>query len=121
MQRKQDFLINNCETPNPKCNKPAPYNAFNWTTDSCSWTPTDWKRIFDSACQQHDFGYRNFWTGLALQPTELRRLKIDNVFYREMKRICQRWSNGPQKVTCYVTARAMYRVVRNASYWSGRY
>jgi hypothetical protein len=117
MARKQDFLIHGCETPNnPSCTKPSPYNAFDWTTDGCSPpTPDDWKAIFDSPCQQHDFGYRNFGKGLALKRSEAQRAYIDSRFLREMRRLCSTWGIGPQRLTCRSVAKGMYGAVRVGS------
>jgi hypothetical protein len=116
LARKQDYVINGCETPNnPGCTKPAPYNAFDWTTDGCSWTPDTWKTIFDGPCQQHDFGYRNFGKGLALGRSEAVRYYIDGRFLKEMRRVCSTWAIGPQRLVCVKTAKAMYSAVRVAA------
>ncbi|MDX6729469.1 MAG: hypothetical protein QOK49_4274 [Baekduia sp.] len=119
--RKQDFVGSGCQflpaqRQGQTCNKPAPYDSFDWTTDGCSQTPDTWKAVFDGPCQQHDFGYRNFHNGLRLQPTEAMRGRVDRKFLYEMGRICKTWSLL-QRATCRTAARAMYDAVRVANHW----
>lgn len=65
-----------------KKNDPMP--PFDWSTDGCSWTPSvkyfDLAKIFNPACQLHDFGYRNFGKGLNLGHNEKTRAWIDGRF-----------------------------------------
>ena len=61
IDRKTDFTRNGCYPypPIPQCQKPPPYNAYNWTDDGRSpeWMPPEYYRaLFDGPCQQHDFG-----------------------------------------------------------------
>ena len=32
----------------------APATPFDWSSDGCSRTPSEWAAIFDGPCQQHD-------------------------------------------------------------------
>ncbi|MEW2576842.1 phospholipase A2 [Streptomyces syringium] len=89
---------------------------FDWSTDSCSPpTPTAWAKAFHRACVMHDFGYRNYGSpgpkGLhPLDPTENRRLAIDNRFLQEMQRICD---DQPGVLPdCRGAAQLMHRAVR---------
>jgi hypothetical protein len=95
---------------------------FDWSDDGCSHTPFDQARLFNQACQQHDFGYRNFGRGLQLGRTESTRAYIDHRFLVEMDRICQdkfhAWYRRANWVTCRGQAWAMYGAVRNFQDWS---
>lgn len=126
--RKTDFSIQGCNADQPQargCQKPPPYNAFDWTSDGCSgptgWLPPAgaWSSIFNGPCQLHDFGYRNFGKGLRLQRSEARRRWVDYRFGKEMFRVCSTWSNRPDKIACYQAARTMYRAVTAwpLNYW----
>lgn len=121
MKRKANFLAAGCK-PNSRCTKPAPYNRFDWDTDSCSWTPSSWKKLFDPACQQHDFGYRNFGKGLTLGRDESTRKWIDDRFETEMKAICNYkfsdWTQYANLQACFKEADAMHGAVRLISNWS---
>jgi len=121
MQRKADFLANGCATVSA-CRKPVPYNGFDWSTDGCSQTPASWKPIFDPACQEHDFGYRNFGKGLTLGRNETTRAWIDDRFRTEMKAICNykysNWSQYANLQACFKEADVMYAAVRVANSWA---
>lgn len=121
MQRKADFLANGCGTV-AGCRKPVPYNEFDWSTDGCSQTPASWKTLFDPACQEHDFGYRNFGKGLTLGRNETTRAWIDGRFRTEMKAICNyKYSDWTQYVNlqaCFTEADIMYAAVRVANSWA---
>lgn len=121
MQRKADFLAAGCATVGG-CRKPVPYNSFDWSTDSCSWTPSPLKTLFDPACQEHDFGYRNFGKGLTLGRNETTRRWIDDRFRAEMKAICNykfsAWWQYANLQACFSEADGMYSVVRVGSNWS---
>jgi hypothetical protein len=92
---------------------------FDWTTDGCSGRAIpnigDWKGVFHRACVQHDFGYRNFGGRgeLKLDPTESRRLWIDDRFLTEMTRICSDGGYGPLS-PCLGTAYTIHSAVRAA-------
>lgn len=79
-------------------------------------TPDTWKAIFDGPCQLHDFGYRNFGSGLTLERTEGRRSWIDSKFRTEMRNVCKSWK-GLEKFTCNTAANTMYGAVRTANHW----
>lgn len=116
LARKADFQGQGCQNGTSGCGKPAPYNAFDWTTDSCSWTPPTQKANFDRACQQHDFGFRNFGQGLTLERTEARRTAINDKFLVELRAICQPMGTF-QRAVCNAEATTMYNVVSAASTW----
>lgn len=101
------------------------YGPFDWSSDGCSWTP-NWKgfnlaAIFDAACEEHDFGYRNFGKGLRLGRNERRRAWIDNRFHTEMDRICNdkwgAWWQWFNRKACLGEAKVMYEVVHKVNYW----
>ena len=75
---------------------------LDWTDDGCSipgqklsGVASKWSRTFDGACQQHDFGYRNYGSrALRLNRNEGTRLRIDNKLHRESKRACRNGVRG---------------------------
>ena len=122
LKRKSNFMAAGCESATPACTKPSPYNGFDWTTDSCSPpTPASWRRLFDPACQQHDFGYRNFGKGLTLGRDENTRRRIDDRFLAEMKSICNYrfsdWTQYANLQACFKEADSMHAAVRIANDW----
>ncbi|GAA2183486.1 phospholipase A2 [Micromonospora lupini] len=119
--RKANFLAAGCGQL-VTCTKPNPYQRFDWTSDSCSPpTPPSWGRLFDPACQLHDFGYRNFGKGLTLGRDENTRRWIDDRFVAEMKGICNYrfsdWTQYANLQACFKEADAMYTAVRLANNW----
>lgn len=116
-QRKADFVGHGCWVGEAGCNKPFPYNQFDWSDDSCSWTPPYLRERFHIACIQHDFGYRNFGKGLTLARTENARAWIDNRFKAEMYRICGKLFQGRARRVCKSEAYSMWGVVRNFNDW----
>jgi phospholipase A2-like protein len=124
-ERKADFVAAGCGTLDnvDKCQKPVPYNQFDWDTDGCSGpTPGSLRKLFYPACQQHDFGYRNYGKGLTLGRDENTRRWIDDRFRAEMKSICNYrfsdWTQYANLQACFKEADGMYAVVRNLSDWS---
>ncbi|WP_051470980.1 phospholipase A2 [Patulibacter minatonensis] len=116
--RKADFVAHGCWTGPAGCNKPSPYNEFDWSDDGCSPpTPDHLRERFRNACLQHDFGYRNFGNGLMLERTENRRYRIDVKFRNEMNRICGRMFSGNAKRVCKAEATVMYKAVRRFNNW----
>ncbi|MEQ3552329.1 phospholipase A2 [Pseudonocardia nematodicida] len=98
--------------------------AFNWTDDGCSgpqevrWIYRD---LFEKACEQHDFGYRNYGLetgGLHLGPNEDTRAWIDRRFSEEMRRTCARSFSKPwqtyNRIFCDGQAAHVFAAVRNA-------
>lgn len=91
----------------------ARYGGFDWSDDGCSvpsgipGTAT-WSARFDTACDRHDFGYRNYGKGL-MHPTDGRRQWVDEVFYWDMISLCR--TNG--WTGCDAAALAFYGAVRN--------
>lgn len=72
----------------------TPHEApFEWSTDGCSSpVPADpYRTVFDSACRQHDFGYRNYGAHYALKLSVTRETKdwIDTRFSAEMRQTCE--------------------------------
>lgn len=122
-ERKANFLAAGCGSV-ADCTKPAPYHhQFDWNTDSCSGpVPMDLRNLFHPACQQHDFGYRNFGKGLTLGRDEGTRRWIDDRFRTELKSICNYrfsdWTKYANLQACFKEADAMYLAVRVASTWS---
>ncbi|MGH3622040.1 MAG: phospholipase A2 [Sciscionella sp.] len=105
----------------------ARYPGLDYSSDGCSSTPAGLKQIFDSACQLHDFGYRNFGSGLRLGRNDSTRLWVDNRFHDEMNRICQDTHKGFAEqgnlTVCRYQAQVVYDKVRqfgaNAFYGGG--
>ncbi|GEM48245.1 phospholipase A2 [Deinococcus cellulosilyticus] len=99
------------------------YPQFNWGRDGCSapgWVSTifgDANSRFRNACNQHDFGYRNYRKfGMA---NEWNRLKIDSKFYSNMLSICSSnyaWYN-PLRYACNKSAEAYHAAVRAAGWY----
>lgn len=121
MARASDFRGQGCFAQGGSCRKPAPYNVFDWTTDGCSWTPAPARDVFNAACQQHDFGYRNFGKGPTVGRTEDARAWVDWRFRTELNRLCKKPEvNRPLggKFLCGKVATTMFGVVRNRSDWS---
>jgi hypothetical protein len=103
---------------------PAP---FDWSSDGCSipgkgvpgWVGKLVRSVaslFNQPCQLHDFGYRNFGSGLKLGPDENTRHWIDDRFYHEMQRLCNRkyhvWYRIANKEACLNEAHGMFLAVR---------
>jgi hypothetical protein len=117
MARKGDFIQHGCWVGPAGCNKPFPYNQFDWSDDGCSKTPAHLASRFRSACLQHDFGYRNFGKGLTLGRTENMRSAVDKEFRSEMYRICERTFSGRQRKVCRSEAYSMWGAVRHFNDW----
>ncbi|RBQ21864.1 hypothetical protein DP939_04095 [Spongiactinospora rosea] len=84
---------------------------FDWGTDGCTATPPRQARRFRQACEQHDFGYRNYGRGeLALWPEEDGRKWVDSRFLTEMRAICRDRHADAQ--WCRDQARVLYDAVR---------
>jgi len=99
-------------------------HPFDWRSNGCNWpTPPLWAWEQNVPCQQHDFGYRNFGSGLKLDRTEARRAWIDGIFLREMLRNCKDLFPYPYAVVAYAYAdcvegaHLMYAAVRNFNDW----
>lgn len=119
--RRSDFRGSDC-IPGRECKKPSPYNKFDWENDGCSVPVSSWKALFYPACQQHDFGYRNFGKGLLLGRDEGTRRWIDDRFRVEMKAICNYkfsdWLQYANLQACFKEADIMYAGVRLLNDWS---
>ncbi|MGW8376836.1 phospholipase A2 [Streptomyces sp. ODS28] len=90
---------------------------FNWTNDGCSvptgYTP--YRKVFEPACVQHDFGYRNYGAlhELRLSPTRETRRWIDGRFRTEMRHICEDTYTTPLRLHgCLAAADAYHLAVR---------
>lgn len=96
-------------------NRPTP---FNWSSDGCNApTPVSIQRLFRLPCNQHDFGYRNYGTGLMLGRNEATRDWIDSRFLTEMRRLCKAsfpawWQTGNERA-CRWEANTMWVAVRH--------
>jgi hypothetical protein len=90
------------------------YPALDWTTDGCSApiVGSEGKSFnFRSACDRHDFGYRNF-KNLGLFDTTTRTL-IDEQLHRDMNRACDS-QRRTFKVRCVAWSEIFYTMVRAA-------
>jgi hypothetical protein len=83
---------------------------FNWSTDYCSSSPDNpFGFPFATACARHDFGYRNY---KAAGQFSSNKARLDNAFYEDLKRVCNRYSGGT-KTACTSTAWTYYQAVKH--------
>ncbi len=90
--------------------------TLNWAHNGCS---APWvypavpfgNRYFMDACRRHDFGYRNFGSGLALDQSEDMRHRIDVQLLRDMRFICDNLGLVA-RVPCHEVATQYYAAVR---------
>ena len=90
------------------------YPTLDWTTDGCSApiVGSEGKSFnFRSACDRHDFGYRNF-KNLGLFDT-LTRTMIDEQLHRDMNTYCDS-QRRTFKVRCIAWSELFYTMVRAA-------
>ena len=90
------------------------YPTLDWTTDGCSApiVGSEGKSFnFRSACDRHDFGYRNF-KNLGLFDTSTRTL-IDEQLHRDMNTYCDS-QRRTFKVRCIAWSELFYTMVRAA-------
>ena len=90
------------------------YPTLDWTTDGCSApiVGSEGKSFnFRSACDRHDFGYRNF-KNLGLFDT-LTRTLIDEQLHRDMNTYCDS-QRRTFKVRCIAWSELFYTMVRAA-------
>jgi hypothetical protein len=96
-------------------------NGPDWSDDGCSG-PTPPVIFDDTACRQHDFGYRNV-AKYAAGRTESVRKAIDERFLSNMYLRCDRrwskWYQAPLRVACKGDALIFYGAVR--SFGGGAY
>ena len=99
--------------------KTAP-GRFDWSDDGCS-IPGQGSidiaravsKFFNAACQQHDFGYRNYGKHyLALNRTDDARKRIDDKLEKELTRACGDVFRGPALRNCNHTANIIWAAVR---------
>lgn len=92
---------------------PGHDDRFDWTTDLCSGPAvlSLWVDEFADACRRHDFGYRNFGSGGALDETEERREWVDRIFAADLAAICEAQPPGP-RLACGVDAEVFFTAVR---------
>ena len=90
------------------------YHTLDWTSDGCS-APIVGSQgrsfNFRSACNRHDFGYRNF-KNLGLFDTSTRTL-IDEQLHRDMNTYCDS-QRRTFKVRCIALSEIFYTMVRAA-------
>jgi len=94
--------------------RPPPYN---WQSGGCSFGEISgpFRDAFDRACARHEFGYRNYGAGgLALDPTEGRRTRVDDRLREDLHGICQGQHAGLLQTPCMVSAQAVYAGARAA-------
>jgi hypothetical protein len=90
------------------------YPTLDWTTDGCSApiVGSEGRSFnFRTACDRHDFGYRNF-KALGLFDTSTRTL-IDEQLHRDMNRACDS-QRRTLKVRCVAWSEIFYTMVRAA-------
>ncbi|MCP9209909.1 phospholipase [Streptomyces cucumeris] len=83
--------------------------AFDWSTDYCSSSPDNpFGFPFQTACERHDFGYRNH---KAMGIFDANKARIDSAFYEDLKRVCANY-DGASKTACDSTAWTYYQAVK---------
>ena len=90
------------------------YPTLDWTHDGCSApiVGSEGRSFnFRTACDRHDFGYRNF-KALGLFNTSTRNL-IDEQLHRDMNRACDS-QRRTFKVRCIAWSEIFYTMVRAA-------
>ena len=97
---------------------------LNWSSNGCNKEMPDYgKRWLDAACQQHDFGYRNYGKYLNFGRNERTRAWIDRRMHHEMRRMCEdRFTTlSPSHGLCTHTALVAWRVmgIKGAPYFYG--
>lgn len=85
--------------------------TLNWDHDGCSvMSPVPYQGTFYNSCRRHDFAFANYGSGKydnkgkvkrkqdpeprKLDPTEHRRLKVNNVFRADMTAVCAKKSGA---------------------------
>jgi hypothetical protein len=90
-------------------------NGPDWSDDGCSG-PTPPVIFDDTACRQHDFGYRNVSHYAAGRNEDVRKA-VDERFLSNMYLRCDRrwsrWFQAPLRVACKGDALIFYGAVRN--------
>ena len=90
------------------------YDGPDWSDDGCSG-PTPPVIFDDTACRQHDYGYRNV-PQYAQGRTDAVRKQVDERFLSNMYLVCDRrwtkWYQSPLKVACKADALIFYGGVR---------
>ncbi|MBB1254201.1 hypothetical protein H3146_12595 [Streptomyces sp. OF3] len=82
---------------------------FDWTTDYCTTSPDNpFGFPFKSACQRHDFGYRNY---KEIGGFSANKARLDSAFHEDLKRVCNRYS-GATRTSCHGLAWTYYQAVR---------
>ena len=90
------------------------YPTLDWTTDGCSApiVGSEGRSFnFRTACDRHDFGYRNF-KAIGLFDTSTRTL-IDEQLHRDMNKACDS-QRRTFKVRCIAWSEIFYTMVRAA-------
>ena len=90
------------------------YPTLDWTTDGCSApiVGSEGRSFnFRTACNRHDFGYRNF-KALGLFDTSTRTL-VDEQLHRDMNTYCSSQRRS-FKVRCIAWSEIFYTMVRAA-------
>ncbi len=91
--------------------KKAKGGPWNWSDNGCN-SPAVRAAEFYRACARHDFGYRNYGWGLTVNPTDSRRLWVDERFRTDMRAICRANHSGKARTDCYKAAAINYAGVR---------
>lgn len=114
-QTTDRYLFDTSQGKFRKLRKEKPYNGqLNWTTDTCSWSPDQPQGYdFRTACQRHDFGYRNYKKQDRL--AESSRKRIDDNFQKDMYQVCRQYKGWKsyKGVECRRIADGYYAWVRH--------
>jgi Prokaryotic phospholipase A2 len=90
---------------------------LNWNTNGCNVVRGWPKRFFDKACEQHDFGYRNYGKYMRFGRNDRTRRWIDERFVDEMYRTCDdHYVDGlPRWKSCIDAADSLWAGVRTGA------
>jgi hypothetical protein len=98
-----------------RARRPPP---FDWGSNGCNFGEVTgpYQRLFDRACDRHDFGYRNYGgRGLRLDPSERRRLRIDARLHEDLRSLCARHHPTlAARAACNSAAASVYATVLGA-------
>ncbi|CAM4419264.1 phospholipase A2 [Deinococcus marmoris] len=96
------------------------YSGLNWNNDGCSaprGLGLGYSDFFRSACNVHDFGYRNLPKLISIPYWPYNKSRTDSAFLGNMRGLCnaKSWYSRP---ACYAAAQAYYEVVSSAFGWT---
>lgn len=91
------------------------YSGLNWSYDGCSAPKglgLGYSDFFRSACNVHDFGYRNLPKLISIPYWPYNKARTDSAFLSNMRGLCNSKSLWARP-GCYAAAQAYYVVVRD--------